>query len=393
MLKTIERYILRRSFAAFVITIAAMTGVVWATQALRQLDLVTSKGQTLLQFAYITSLALPFLVLIIAPFAMVIALIIVMNGMSRDSELIVVNAAGASRGLILRPIMVFSLLMSLLTGYLAISLSPSSLAQLREEITRVRVDLVANIVKPGRFISIEDELTFHIRNRSGDGVLEGLLLSDQREENTWFIYTADTGRIIEVSNRTLLVMFNGTIQRRTLDDDNISIVSFESYGFDLSSMIPEAQEPVFKSSERPTFELLDIAEDDAYGQKNRDRLFVEFHDRLSLPLYPLAFGLIIFLFLGTARTTRQDAGMAIFGAMASAILLRTLGFASTLVVSTLPEAYPLVYALPSAAILLCGWMIALNKRPSWIYALETLGISLSERLRKVLPKRKTGDLS
>ncbi|MDN3718915.1 hypothetical protein QW131_06075 [Roseibium salinum] len=53
---------------------------------------------------------------------------------------------------------------------------------------------------------MEDGLTFHIRNRSGKGTLDGLLLHDTRDAETAFTYQADTGLIVEAADRTLLVM-------------------------------------------------------------------------------------------------------------------------------------------------------------------------------------------
>lgn len=385
-MKTIERYIIRRALSSFIVTLVAMTGVVWSTQALRQLDLVTSKGQTLLQFGYITALALPFLILIIAPFAMLIAFIIVLNGMSRDSELIVINASGASRWLVLRPVLVFSLAITAFMYSLSIYLSPAGLAELRTELTRVRVDLVANIIKPGRFIPIEENLTFHIRNRSGDGILEGLLLDDARDPETLFTYTAENGRIIETADKTLLVMLNGTIQRRPKGQEDISIVSFESYGFDLSSMIPEAKEPTFKASERPTFELLHASPDDSYAAKNWDKLVVEFHDRLSLPLYPIAFGLLLYALLGSPKTTRQDQGLAITTAIALAVLLRTAGFGATLIVNAAPETFPLLYIIPVTAIALTAWSISLNRRPQLVQRLVDVSHSALSALGGLLQR-------
>ncbi|MEH0072673.1 LptF/LptG family permease [Pannonibacter sp. Pt2-lr] len=123
-MKTLERYIIRRSVFVFTMTLAAMTGVVWATQALRQLDLVTSKGQTIVQFISITMLAMPFLVVIVAPFALMIALILVLNALSSDSELIVINATGGSRYLVLRPVLIFSLGICLLTGVMSLYVAP-----------------------------------------------------------------------------------------------------------------------------------------------------------------------------------------------------------------------------------------------------------------------------
>lgn len=44
----LERYILRNAFTAFVSCLVALTGVIWVTQALRELDLLNGKGQTVL---------------------------------------------------------------------------------------------------------------------------------------------------------------------------------------------------------------------------------------------------------------------------------------------------------------------------------------------------------
>lgn len=369
LMKILERYIIRRAFYVFVMTLAAMTGVVWATQALRQLDLVTSKGQTILQFVGITMLAMPFLLVIVAPFALMIALILVLNSLSGDSELIVIDATGGSRFLVLKPVMIFAAAIMAFTAFNALYLSPFGLSKLRSEITRVRADLVANIVKPGRFITVEDGLTFHIRNRSGNGTLDGLLLHDIRDPETAFTYQADTGQIIEVTGRTLLVMKDGTIQRRPQEQGDISIVRFQSYAFDLSNLIPEASEPVFKASERSTANLMSPGRNDAYALQNRGKLITELHDRFSQPLYCLAFGMIVFAFLGKARTTRQNRGVSVLGAITACIGLRTVGFGVTTVADGAPGLMALLYAVPVAGMAGATWFILgdhAGSAPAWL---------------------------
>ena len=392
-MKTLERYIIRRTVYAFTLTIAAMTGVVWATQALRQLDLVTSKGQTIVQFIGITMLALPFLIVIVAPFALMIALILVLNSLSGDSELIVIDASGGSRFLVLKPVMLFSFIVMLLTASMSLYFAPLGLAQLRTEITRVRADLVANIVKPGRFITVEDGLTFHIRNRSGKGTLDGLLLHDTRDEETAFTYQADTGQIVEAADRTLLVMQNGTIQRRPKQQGDISIVRFQSYAFDLSNLIPEAGEPVFKASERSTLNLISPGRNDAYALKNPEKLTAELHERFSQPLYCLAFGLIVFAFLGKARTTRQGRGFAIVGAIVSCVLLRTGGFGITAVSGDSTAILGLLYVVPvlgSALALISIFREQAGAEPKWLSELQ---LSLHDRIEAFsdwLNNKRTG---
>lgn len=394
-MKTLERYIIRRTLYAFTLTIAAMTGVVWATQALRQLDLVTSKGQTIVQFVGITMLALPFLIMIVAPFALMLALILVLNALSGDSELIVIDASGGSRFLVLKPVMIFSVAVMTLIAALSLYVAPGGLAQLRTEITRVRADLVANIVKPGKFINVDSGLTFHIRNRSGNGTLDGLLLHDTRDGETAFTYQADTGNIVEAADRTLLVMQNGTIQRRPKQQGDISIVRFQSYAFDLSNLIPEAGEPVFKASERTTANLLSPGRNDAYALNNADKLAKELHERFSQPLYAIAFGLIVFAFLGKARTTRQGRGSAIVGAIACCVILRTSGFGVTAIAGVSNALLSLLYVVPIAgsALALISIFNENRAQPRWLSALHH---ALQDRLEAIgnrLNNRQAGGAS
>lgn len=389
-MKTLERYIIRRTAYAFVLTIGAMTGVVWATQALRQLDLVTSKGQTIVQFIGITMLALPFLIIIVAPFALMIALILVLNALSGDSELIVIDASGGSRFLVLKPVLIFATAVMTLTASMSLYFAPMGLAQLRTEITRVRADLVANIVKPGRFITVESGLTFHIRNRSGNGTLDGLLLHDTRDPETTFTYQADTGQIVEASNRTLLIMQNGTIQRRPKTQGDISIVRFQSYAFDLSNLVPEAGQPVFKASERTTANLMSPGRNDAYALNNPEKLQLELHERFSQPLYCLAFCLIVFAFLGKARTTRQGRGFAVVGAIGACVLLRTTGFGVTAISGDTTALLGLLYVVPLAGMLLAAISIFREPRAREARWIGDLHLAIQDRIEHFNRRRHGG---
>ena len=69
-----DRYIFRTSFGAIVLILVSLTAVIWITQALRDIDLITGQGQTFLVFVGLTGLIIPLLVLVIAPIALVIAI-------------------------------------------------------------------------------------------------------------------------------------------------------------------------------------------------------------------------------------------------------------------------------------------------------------------------------
>ena len=66
----IERYLFRTVGNTFLGSLATLTAIIWVTQALKQLDLMTNKGQTILVFLTITGLGVPFLTAMIAPVAL-----------------------------------------------------------------------------------------------------------------------------------------------------------------------------------------------------------------------------------------------------------------------------------------------------------------------------------
>ena len=75
----LDRYIFRNGLAAFLASLLVLTAVVWVSQALREVDLMTGKGQTLLLFLRVTGLTVPSLVTIIAPIALFAAILHTLN--------------------------------------------------------------------------------------------------------------------------------------------------------------------------------------------------------------------------------------------------------------------------------------------------------------------------
>src|SRR5665647_891617 len=100
---SIDSYIFRTTMTSFAVVLASLTGVIWITQALRGIDLMTSQGQTIMTFLGLTGLAVPVLVLVIAPIALMIAVSHTLNRLATDSEIIVMNAAGVSPIRLFRP--------------------------------------------------------------------------------------------------------------------------------------------------------------------------------------------------------------------------------------------------------------------------------------------------
>src|ERR1700744_4830940 len=118
-MSSIGRYMFRPTMGAFVIILVSLTVVIWFTQGMRDFDLITTQRQTLFVFVGITGLIVPLLVMMIAPIALVMAAAHVLNKLSSDSEIIVMNAAGVSPWRLLRPFLAAALVVSVLVAAIA----------------------------------------------------------------------------------------------------------------------------------------------------------------------------------------------------------------------------------------------------------------------------------
>jgi lipopolysaccharide export system permease protein len=326
---SIGNYIFRTTIGAFLVVLISLTAVIWVTQALRDFDLMTSQGQTVLVFIGITGLIIPLLVLVIAPLALVAAVSHVLNKLGNDSEIIVMNAAGMAPWRLFRPFLAVATVVSILVAAISVYFAPEGLRLLRRWLTEVRTDLVTNIVQPGRFVSIERGLTFHIRERRANGQLIDVLLDDQRNDKERATLIADQGHIEKNPDGTFLVLENGTLQRQEIGRRDPEIVEFRENRFDLSQFSGNPQTITYSVRERYLWELMWPNPDDPVYQSQPAQFRAEFHDRIIAPLYPFAFVVIAYVFLGAPRTTRQSRGWSLMGAVGGVALLRLIGFACT----------------------------------------------------------------
>jgi lipopolysaccharide export system permease protein len=343
----IERYVFRTAAAAFLAGLIALTGLVWVTQALRQIDIMTNKGQSLLVFFAITGLTLPSLVAIIAPVALFAGVLYCLNKLNGDSELVVMSASGVSPGRLLRPFLgLFALVFALEVG-LYVDVMPRSFQAIDTLTTLVRADFIANLARPGAFSELESGFIFHFRERAPDGSLRGVFIQDRRDPAHITTYISEAGKTAEKDGQTYLLLSKGSYQRPERSGDS-AIVTFEDYAIDLSQFIRKG-ETTKRPRELTTLQLIAPDPKDASAPRPGARLRAELLDRLASPFYAFAAGLIGFAALGEARTTRQGRGVATAVAVLVFSTLRMLGIVVVSLAVSRPNAAILVWAIPIAA--------------------------------------------
>jgi lipopolysaccharide export system permease protein len=360
----LDRYILKIAAVAAVILLVGLTSVIWVTQALREVDLITGKGQTVLIFFTVTLLSLPALIAGIAPVALFMATLYTLNRLNSDSELIVMNAAGVAPRRLTRPFIALTLATAVLVGWMSLSVMPAGFRSLRDLITLIRADFVANVVKEGQFVALDSGVTFHYREKQGQALL-GIFMQDRRDPNQPAVYIAERGQSAEADGNSFLMLEKGTIQRESRNQNSSSIISFERYALNLSALTGDADgagggdgdKVIYKPRERTTWALLTQDRNEPYYKIQEGRFRAELHNRLSAPLYPIAFMLVAFAILGEARTTRQGRAAAIQIAIFLVGAIRIGAYAAWTASVRSPFAVVLLYALPVITIVLSAFAI------------------------------------
>jgi lipopolysaccharide export system permease protein len=354
---SISRYIFRTTLGAFLVVLVSLTAVIWVTQALRDIDIITNQGQSILVFVGITGLIIPLLVLVIAPIALLVAVSHVLNKMSNDSEIIVMNAAGMSPWILFRAFMAAAIVVSLLVGAISAYFAPKGLRMLRDWLTEVRANVVSNIVQPGRFTAIESGVTIHIRERRPNGQLAGIFLDDRRNPKERITVLSEIGELLDNSSGTYLVLQKGVVQRHEVGPHDPAMVVFDRYAFDLSQFAGGVQSVKYSIRERYIWQLMFPDPKDQFYIEQPDQFRAELHDRLMAPFYPLAVVVIAYAYLGAPRTTRQSRTLSMLGAIGGVGLLRLIGFASSVFGASVPWMLSLQYLALAGAFALGFYVI------------------------------------
>ena len=354
---SIDRYIFRTTLASFALVLVSLTGVIWITQALRGIDLMTSQGQTIITFLGITSLVIPALVLIIAPIALMIAISHTLNKLATDSEIIVMNAAGFSPFRLFRPFFFATCVVAAIVAFIGAYLAPDGMRRIKQWDAEITADVLTNILQPGRFAQLDTNLTIRIRERLPGGVLAGIFVDDRRDPKERVTIIADHGTVLKNENGSYLVLEDGNLERFEAGKRDPALVAFGRYAFDMSKFSNRGRDVALGIRERYLWELVSPTEDDPVFKQLGGQFNAELHDRFMSPIYPFAFAVLTFAFLGTPRTTRQSRNFSIGGSILVVFGLRMAGFACSVMTVKTPSMALVQYAMLFGSIGVGLWMI------------------------------------
>lgn len=361
-MRLIELYILRRVAIMFFAVLGAAVGITWVVQVLQRINFLTTSGQTVQTIVQFSSLMLPSAIPLVMPFALIIAITQTLSTMNQDSELVVINASGASRSVIMKPILMLAVGVSIASFLVANFVDPYARMNMRSMIANVSADLLTNIVQEGVFRKLSDNFYVQIAERKADGRIGGLFIADSRDPNIDLIYYAADGAIANNGTADLLLMENGEVHRRDVKDGNVSIIKFDSYPIDLTQFSSSIDDFVIYAKDRPLTYLMNPDPNDPVVQTRPLRYKAELNRRLTGWLYPIVFAMIALVLAGDSRSHREARISASFSAISIALLVYWAGYFASDRADKSEGFITIMYVVPIGVILLCGYGLVSGRR-------------------------------
>ena len=289
----ISIYVIKEISSSFLFIFSFMTLVVWLSQALRNLEILSNDSITITSFFFYTLLLIPKLSMITIPISIFLAIIFALNKLRIDSELIIFGSTGNSnRDVLFRPLLVISTFFFLIIFFLSVYLVPLCSFEIREKITEIRnSNINTSILKEKRFITPDDNLTVFFKKIINKDIY-GLLIHDRSEKNNIKTYIAKRGYFDNSKNNNVIFLYEGTLQIYDEKESKITEIDFDSYSIDLRNF-NKFNDGFLYTDEKSTIDLYNKVLSKSYNKEE----FGVLHNRLvkSLYIFSLVFlPLIIF---------------------------------------------------------------------------------------------------
>jgi lipopolysaccharide export system permease protein len=337
-------YVLGQMIGPIALFAFLLTAVIWLTQSLRLLDLVINRGQSAPTFVYLTLLIIPSLLVIILPIAYFAGTLFALNKLNSDSELVVMSAAGFSRAQIALPVLIAAALVMALTYLNGLYLMPAGQRAMKDKVVDIRADIGAALLNEGEFNTPADGLTVFIRELNSDGTIRGVMVHDNRNKRTPVTYLAVRGQLAQTPGGARLIMFDGTVEESGHSGGQLTMLKFQRDVFDLDQFAGPARATERATSERYLSEL--FAPNPKLPTKLRNAYIAEGHNRLSQPLYCLAFAMIALAAVLRGRRARGANALRLAFAALAAAVVRIAGYGVQGLAVSAPSLMFLFYLIP-----------------------------------------------
>ena len=355
-MKILNVYIFKQIFIGFLLVCFSLLAMLWLTQSLRFVEMVTRQGLPVYLFAEMTSLLMPRVFNILSPVAAFVTVLFVYNRLIADRELVVMQSAGISPWQNSKAAVFLGILMALFNVFVMNWGIPWSESKFRDLEWRVKNNLTQMVFREGEFTSLRNGITVFIDKHEDDGSVSGIFVSDESKPNLKVTLTAEKGRIIQTEKGPRILFINGVRQEMNTKDYKFSTLSFSRYSAEFNNMESRRKKDQ-TVREKSVFELLQSGRDNTLDAHTQRKNIVEGNRRVLYPLYNLLFALLACVGLLVGNFNRRGQTKIITAEVLSMIIILGGDLAFTNLAGRSLMVLPLLYLNCLLPLFICFYLL------------------------------------
>ena len=325
-MKKLNLYIAKQIVVGFLLVAFCLMSIIWLTQSLRFIELITNKGISLSIFIKMTSLLMPRIFTILAPISLFAAVLFVYNRMLSDRELSVMKAAGISPWENAKPALFIGVIIFFFNIYIMNIGIPVAENAFKDLEWQVKNDVSQLMFREGEFTTIQPNLTLFITSHEHNGSVGGVLINDDRDPQTRSTISAELGRIVHTEKGPRIILVHGNRQELNRKTNQFSSVSFDRYSVDFGAKESKARKAA-GVREKTLKELLSALNNKSLSPEDARRWFVEGNKRFTTPFLNLVYALIACTGLLVGNFNRRGQIKLISYSVGGMVLIQALDLA------------------------------------------------------------------
>lgn len=290
-MKILNRYIFKQVFIGFVLVSSSLLAMLWLTQSLRFVEMVTRQGLPVYLFAEMTSLLMPRIFNILSPIAVFVSVLFVYNRLIIDRELTAMQSAGISPWQCAQGAFWLGIILTAFNIYVMNWGIPNAERNFRELEWQIKNNLNQMMFREGEFTALRNGITVFIEKHENDGSISGIFVNDESKPQIKVTLTAEKGRLIETEEGPRILFINGVRQEVNKETFKFNTLVFSRYSADFNN-VDSSRKKDASVREKNFWELIHSAEDESLLPQDVRKNIVEGHRRILEPLYNLVFALL-----------------------------------------------------------------------------------------------------
>ncbi len=318
MKKIIYKKITEDCLKFFLLTIFAISSIIWVLQAVNYLDFVIEDGHGFLVYFNYTLLSFPKIFSRIYPFAIFLTFSYIILKYENKNELVIFWNFGINKINFINYFIKLSFGFVILGILLNAFVTPMAQDKARSFIRSSDLDFFESILKPKKFIDIITHLTIYFDSKNNEGNLKNIFINDKRNENESQTTFSKTGKFELREDRRILVLYDGKTVKNI--NGKISEFKFRKSDFNITKFSSKSITQQ-KTQENSTIDLVkcllilrsikENEDKDSFFRrvhkkintisncsfKNKGNIYQELYTRLIKPLYSTFLISISLLFI------------------------------------------------------------------------------------------------